>query len=65
MDIKELKKLGRAELDEHLLALQREQFNLRMQQGSGQLTQTHQLKRVRRDIARTKMLIGAGKQEQS
>lgn len=65
MDIQELRKLGRSELDEHLLALQREQFNLRMQQGSGQLTQTHQLKRVRRDIARTKMLIGAGKQEQS
>jgi large subunit ribosomal protein L29 len=64
MDIKDMKKLGRAELDEHLLALQREQFNLRMQQGSGQLTQTHQLRRVRRDIARTKMLIG-GKQEQS
>jgi len=59
-----MKKLGRAELEEHLLALQREQFNLRMQQGSGQLTQTHQLRRVRRDIARTKMLI-AGKQEQS
>lgn len=64
MDIKDMKKLGRAELDEHLLALQREQFNLRMQQGSGQLTQTHQLRRVRRDIARAKMLIG-GKQEQS
>lgn len=59
-----MKKLGRAELEEHLLALQREQFNLRMQQGSGQLTQTHQLRRVRRDIARTKMLIAA-KQEQS
>jgi large subunit ribosomal protein L29 len=64
MDIKDMKKLGRAELEEHLLALQREQFNLRMQQGSGQLTQTHQLRRVRRDIARTKMLIAA-KQEQS
>jgi large subunit ribosomal protein L29 len=65
MDIKELRKLGRPELDEHLLALQREHFNLRMQQGSGQLTQTHQLKRVRRDIARTKMLIGATGKEQS
>ena len=29
----------------------REQFNLRMQKGSGQLTQTHQLRRVRREIA--------------
>lgn len=65
MDIKDLRKLGRAELDEHLLALQREQFGLRMQQGSGQLTQPHQLKRVRREIARTKMLVGSAKQEQS
>ncbi len=64
MDMQDLKKLGRAELDEHLLALKREQFNLRMQQGSGQLTQTHQLRRVRRDIARTKMLIGAAGKEQ-
>lgn len=65
MDLKDLKKLGGAELSEHLLALQREQFSLRMQQGSGQLTQVHQLKRVRREIARTKMLAGARKQEQS
>jgi large subunit ribosomal protein L29 len=65
MDIKDLRKLGRADLGEHLLALQREQFSLRMQQGSGQLTQPHQLKRVRREIARTKMLVGSAKQEQS
>jgi large subunit ribosomal protein L29 len=47
-----------AELQEHLLDLRREQFNLRMQKGSGQLTQPHQLRRVRRDIARTKFTMG-------
>jgi large subunit ribosomal protein L29 len=32
-----------------------------MQKGSGQLTQPHQLRRVRRDIARTKFVLGAKK----
>ncbi len=37
---------------QELLALLKEQFNLRMQKSSKQLTRTHQIKRVRRDIAR-------------
>jgi large subunit ribosomal protein L29 len=32
-----------------------------MQKGSGQLTQPHQLRRVRRDIARTKFVLGSKK----
>ncbi len=58
MDIKELKSKSVAELDKHVGELRREQFNLRMQRGTGQLTQTHQIKNVRRDIARTKMVLG-------
>ncbi len=49
------------ELNQQLLDLRREQFNLRMQKGSGQLTQPHQLRRVRRDIARTKFVLGEKK----
>ena len=49
------------ELNQHLLDLRKEQFNLRMQKGSGQLTQPHQLRRVRRDIARTKFVLGSKK----
>ena len=49
------------ELQQHLLDLRKEQFNLRMQKGSGQLTQPHQLRRVRRDIARTKFVLGSKK----
>jgi large subunit ribosomal protein L29 len=58
MDIKELRQKSAAELKAHLLDLRREQFNLRMQKGSGQLTQSHQLKNVRREIAQVKMLLG-------
>ncbi|MEZ5485767.1 MAG: 50S ribosomal protein L29, partial [Lysobacteraceae bacterium] len=46
------------ELNTELLNLRKEQFNLRMQKGTGQLTQTHQMKRVRREIAQIKMLLG-------
>jgi large subunit ribosomal protein L29 len=59
MDLKELKTKSPAELAEHLEELRKEQFNLRMQRGTGQLTQTHQLRNVRREIARAKTLITA------
>ncbi|ODN42811.1 50S ribosomal protein L29 [Piscirickettsia litoralis] len=40
-----------------MLELLREQFNLRMQHGSGQLAQNHLLKNVRRNIARVKTVL--------
>ena len=45
------------ELDGELSSLYREQFNLRMQQGSGQDVKPHDHKRVRREIARVKTII--------
>ena len=45
------------ELNEELLNLKREHFNLRMQMGSGQLAQSHRMKEVRRDVARVKTII--------
>ncbi len=61
MDIKELRNKTAGELDKHVGELRKEQFNLRMQRGTGQLTQTHQIRNVRRDIARTKMVLGQKK----
>lgn len=52
MKVSELREKSAGELQEEVLGLLREQFNLRMQNGSGQLSQTHRLKTVRRDIAR-------------
>jgi len=46
-----------AELNTELGALQREQFNLRMQATTGQLKQSHLLKVVRRNIARVKTVL--------
>jgi len=64
MELKELRQKSEQQLNEHLVELRREQFNLRMQKGSGQLTQTHQFGRVRREIAQVKHLLGAKKQGQ-
>ena len=61
MELHDLKKKSASELDSHLTELRREQFNLRMQKGAGQLSQTHQLGRVRREIAQVKTLRAAKK----
>ncbi|BDU22737.1 50S ribosomal protein L29 [Dyella sp. GSA-30] len=61
MAMKDLNTKSADELKQHLLDLRKEQFNLRMQKGTGQLNQPHQLRRVRRDIARTKFVLGAKK----
>ena len=45
------------ELNETLLSLKKEHFNLRFQRSSGQLEDTSQFRRLRRDIARIKTII--------
>lgn len=57
MNTAELREKSVAELNEALLELLREQFNLRMQNSTGQITQTHLIKNVRRDIARVKTIL--------
>lgn len=57
MKATEYRSKGKDELQQMLLDLKREQFNLRMQQGSGQLTKPSELHRVRREIARVKTVI--------
>ena len=47
-----------AELQEELNALLKEQFGLRMQKATQQLTNTAKLKDVRRGIARVRTLMG-------
>ncbi|MGL4835741.1 MAG: 50S ribosomal protein L29, partial [Shewanella sp.] len=45
------------DLKAHLLVLHKEQFSLRMQKATGQLAKTHDILRVRREIARVNMLL--------
>ena len=55
--LNELRDKTADELQEELLRLRKEQFNLRMQRASEQLPQTHLITETRRDIARVKTLI--------
>ena len=52
MKASELRKKSLTELHTELLALCKEQFNLRMQKGSGQSVRPHQIRDVRKNIAR-------------
>ncbi len=57
MKASELREKSREELEKELLERRKEQFNLRMQKASGQLTRTDQLGKVRKDIARIKTVL--------
>ncbi len=53
----ELRQKDIAALRKELEGLLREQFNLRIQRGSGQLAKPHQMRDARRNIARIKTII--------
>ena len=57
MKATELRAKSIDQLNEDLDALRREQFNLRMQHATGELTHNHEHGRVRKDIARVKTVI--------
>ena len=57
MEFKELRQKNPADLQAHLLELHKEQFSLRMQKATGQLAKTHDIRLVRREIARVNMLL--------
>ncbi|AEB60316.1 50S ribosomal protein L29 [Ectopseudomonas mendocina] len=63
MKATELREKSAQQLNEQLLELLRDQFNLRMQKATGQLGQSHLLSQVKRDIARVKTVLSqqAGK----
>ena len=51
MNAKEIREKSDKDLLEQLVALRREQFNLRVQQATGQQARPDQFSRVRRDIS--------------
>jgi large subunit ribosomal protein L29 len=65
MNANELRAKSDVELREELTGLLREQFNLRMQKGTGQLGQPTELRRVRRDIARVQTILNEKAKEGS
>ena len=57
MKASELRQKTEQDLKTMIDELSREQFNLRMQKGTGQLSKPDQVKRVRRDIARIHTIL--------
>ena len=45
------------ELKDELVELRKEEFNLRMQRGTGQLSNTARFKQIRREVARIKTVL--------
>ena len=59
MDLANLREQDAAGLRAEIVALRKEQMNLRLQLATGLSTKTHRLREVRRDIARCKTLLRA------
>ncbi|MEZ5585072.1 MAG: 50S ribosomal protein L29 [Candidatus Competibacteraceae bacterium] len=57
MKASELRQKSADELKQELLALLREQFNLRMQKATNQANKPHLFRQARRGIARVKMVL--------
>lgn len=57
MKAQDLREKTAAELQEELMSVLKEQFNIRMQHATGQLGNTARLKSVRRSVARIKTII--------
>jgi large subunit ribosomal protein L29 len=63
MKVKELKEMTLEELDQQLVDIKKEQFNLKLQQVSGQLENPARMKELRRSVARIKTIQTAKKVE--
>ncbi len=61
MNAQDMREKKVSELREELTGLLREQFNLRMQRGIGQLATPHDIRRVRKDIARIQTVLNEKK----
>jgi len=56
MKVADVRAMTRDQLDDEVLKLKKEQFNLRFQRATGQLENTARVRIIRRDIARMKTI---------
>jgi large subunit ribosomal protein L29 len=56
MKVDDIRSLTRDQMDDEVLKLKKERFNLRFQRATGQLENTARLRETRRDIARIKTI---------
>ena len=58
MKVSDIRAMTLDQLDDEVLKLKKEQFNLRFQRATGQLENTSRVRVIRRDIARMKTIAG-------
>ena len=56
MKVADIRAMSVDQIDDEVLKLKKEQFNLRFQRATGQLENTGRVREVRRDIARVKTI---------
>ena len=61
MNVSDLRSKSLDDLHEELVSLRREQFNVRMQQATGETVKPHEHSVVRKNIARVKTVIAEQK----
>lgn len=57
MKASELREKTDSDLQQEIESLLREQFNLRMQRGTGQTVKTHRFKDIKKTVARIKTIL--------
>ena len=57
MDANELREKNPDQLQEELVSLKKEAFNLRFQQATGQIENTARMRQVRRNVARVNTIL--------
>lgn len=62
MNASEIRTKSESELQELLAVRHQEQFNMRIQKATGQLTKSHQIKSIRKEIARINTVLAEKRQ---
>jgi large subunit ribosomal protein L29 len=65
LKVEDIRAMSADQMDESVLNLKKERFNLRFQRATGQLENTSRLREARRDIARIKTVAAQKRAAQS
>lgn len=65
LKVEDIRRMTADQMDDEILKLKKERFNLRFQRATGQLENTSRMREARRDIARVKTIARQKRQADS
>jgi large subunit ribosomal protein L29 len=65
LSVEDIRRMTADQMDDEILKLKKERFNLRFQRATGQLENTSRMREARRDIARIKTIAGQKRRAES